>query len=1287
MHVAEVKTSSTANKTIQKKRQPFFSKEGESGFFSKLGENTNSFFSPATIQPMLTIGQPNDKYEVEADTMADKVVRRKPIFESDRELPGDEVQTKPIGIPSLQTQCTECEEEEKLQRKEDGAIEKDLELQAKSSPTPNPEPPDDEENIQAKSEILQNANPDLENRLSSSKGGGSTLSPELQTSMGSAFGTDFNGIRVHTDSNAVQMNKGLNARAFTHGKDIYFNEGKYDINGSGGKHLLAHELTHMVQQGATQFEPKQDEEVIIEGTSDNTEDKLLGNEVSDPAIDENTQDRPQEAQESENHENNEEKKIEKETETELEAEASTDDLESAETFEAQKEVLEEESIESTEGTETITGEAAEADAEAAPIEGNLARDKNPDIEAWQAQVNSATNNIEAPSLGNAEDVGNAARAEGEQVVAQRRGRRPYYSSEIRNRVPEPPEAEPQPLFEPEEEPLINQELQNVDIASNRLLPDQTMPTLVPTPRGTVPRLGDSIQQVRQEEAERQAALQELQEAGETDANPTEGEQQVEALREQQGESLDAENAEAEAEPVVLQDEPQRQTPLPGQLRQSISSVIARLMADLGGEAERMLGGIRSSNYGGKLELEYPEIGNEFLPTLRETLETRLRLVAEQAGIANEDLEAKIEERRTELAEEQAAHQESVEGAATENTSDLQEEGQDELNEIATTRGAMNRQAEQELEAANGSENPEVIRAKRDRVIGRINQVTGQQNVAYEQAKIRREQQLGQAQQQQVSAYRAAVERDVQAIRNEPDETLSVSQKSLMESTSRFWGAARENTLRETFRVLNAQNRTAAEAYKKNLGEVAEEARTTIRNWANEKLGETTSWWESLYQQYQDWRAQAAAETQAWEVEKAGETRDQLVGDFAILTQMQARYGDTIDRETFDNIQGLSDAQKAVLEAYYFGEGERGNSIAAVAEGLRVRVADQHREEILTAFKTELETRPAKEWEKLANVAQGENSAFDPFKISQDLRHAMFGGLTGWGTDEDLIFSSLGGLSPLEGIIVRKCYSSTYHGANLDSDLRSELSGAEHTRASAQLSGNEILADAAALREAMDGWGTDEDTVMQTLRGKPEEERRRLIEVYRNQYGVDLNTELDDEMSGLELERADALMDGDVARADALGIEYAMDGAGTDEAAIEATYQNIRQDVEAQASREGWNTRQMEEEIARRNLQVEASYNTRFGNNWQPGDESTLRQAFQEELSGSELDLANALGDNDLIRADAARIAVEADGVFSTSDNVVNGVLRNQYERSLEEIRRDEWPAMQEDLDRRAKVGS
>ncbi len=258
MKTAEIKSSSSASNLIQAKRQPFFTKEGQGSFFSKFYKTPPSFFSLATIQPKLTIGQPNDKYEVEADAMADKVVQR--LSTNNNLFPSGMTD----GNNTIHTKCAECEEEHKLRKKED------MELSLKPIFESNGESPEDnlqmksleshfvqtkcsncegEEIVQAKSEEESSINTrTLESNLNDSNGNGRPLSPQIRNSMGSAFHADFSRVRVHTDNQAVQMNKELKAQAFTHGNDIYFNQAKYNTNSTSGKHLLAHELTHTIQQ-------------------------------------------------------------------------------------------------------------------------------------------------------------------------------------------------------------------------------------------------------------------------------------------------------------------------------------------------------------------------------------------------------------------------------------------------------------------------------------------------------------------------------------------------------------------------------------------------------------------------------------------------------------------------------------------------------------------------------------------------------------------------------------------------------------------------------------------------------------------------------------------------------------------------------------------------------------------------------------------------------------------------------------------------------------------------------
>lgn len=91
--------------------------------------------------------------------------------------------------------------------------------------------------------------PGFGDRLAAGAGRGDAIEPGTRGFMESAFNADFSGVSIHTGPEAAQMSNSIGARAFTHGNDIYFNEGEYGPETEEGKHLLAHELTHTLQQG------------------------------------------------------------------------------------------------------------------------------------------------------------------------------------------------------------------------------------------------------------------------------------------------------------------------------------------------------------------------------------------------------------------------------------------------------------------------------------------------------------------------------------------------------------------------------------------------------------------------------------------------------------------------------------------------------------------------------------------------------------------------------------------------------------------------------------------------------------------------------------------------------------------------------------------------------------------------------------------------------------------------------------------------------------------------------
>lgn len=262
----------------------------------------------AFIQPKLTVGKPGDTYEVEADKAADQIVARGndtttpffPATPSIQKNSEEDVQQQPIVEPivpgvqlkkesylqkvedeEIQKVEEESSEESELQMvtdKEHGqelAVENTLQTKEITPTLPNIQKVSQDEIQQKEEEDIQEkedeevqtlqkqssgddstVSPSVENTLQSSKGGGSPLDNDTRSEMESGFGADFSGVRVHNDSTAVQMNQQLGAQAFTNGSDIYFNEGNYNPGNDSGKHLLAHELTHTVQQGAADVQRK-----------------------------------------------------------------------------------------------------------------------------------------------------------------------------------------------------------------------------------------------------------------------------------------------------------------------------------------------------------------------------------------------------------------------------------------------------------------------------------------------------------------------------------------------------------------------------------------------------------------------------------------------------------------------------------------------------------------------------------------------------------------------------------------------------------------------------------------------------------------------------------------------------------------------------------------------------------------------------------------------------------------------------------------------------------------------
>ncbi|MCK5317901.1 MAG: DUF4157 domain-containing protein, partial [Anaerolineales bacterium] len=156
---------------------------------------------------------PGDKYEQEGDRILEQVMRMPEPQEVSQE------------DPHIQRVCEGCEGEELLQTKEKSG-----------------------QNAETTS--------DLESRINAIRGGGQPLAESERAFYEPRFGYDFSRVRLHNSPEATQMARAMNAKAFTSGQDIVFGVGQYIPETSTGKKLIAHELTHVVQQSGNEVRPK-----------------------------------------------------------------------------------------------------------------------------------------------------------------------------------------------------------------------------------------------------------------------------------------------------------------------------------------------------------------------------------------------------------------------------------------------------------------------------------------------------------------------------------------------------------------------------------------------------------------------------------------------------------------------------------------------------------------------------------------------------------------------------------------------------------------------------------------------------------------------------------------------------------------------------------------------------------------------------------------------------------------------------------------------------------------------
>src|SRR5665648_5875 len=249
---AEKSSHTTSTAEHQKSSQPFFAKAGGGDFFTPVRNS-----SAPSVQSKLTVNKPGDKFEQEADKMADKVMRMPAPAPPEKEekvqratLPEEKVQKATLPEEKIQKATLPEEKiqkatlpEEKVQKKEEEKVQKanlpEEKIQKK-----------EEEKLQRKGGDGTSAvASDTQSAIKSKTSGGQPLSSEARSYMEPRFNADFSNVRIHNDPESARLSNQLSARAFTYQNHVFFSRDQYQPGTSEGKQLLAHELTHTIQQG------------------------------------------------------------------------------------------------------------------------------------------------------------------------------------------------------------------------------------------------------------------------------------------------------------------------------------------------------------------------------------------------------------------------------------------------------------------------------------------------------------------------------------------------------------------------------------------------------------------------------------------------------------------------------------------------------------------------------------------------------------------------------------------------------------------------------------------------------------------------------------------------------------------------------------------------------------------------------------------------------------------------------------------------------------------------------
>lgn len=858
------------------------------------------------------------------------------------------------------------------------------------------------------------------------------------------------------------------------------------------------------------------------------------------------------------------------------------------------------------------------------------------VAAWQDRQVKKVEKLEAPPVPDADRYVTTYRA------ATTKARELTDSEKLR--LIESAEKAVKPVDQPEDAPKypdpdeFAEAHKLVQAKTNQKLPEQTLPSLEPTPLGNLPEVGMYL---RRDQADQLHIMKETVDSkGKSTTvevkivadtakktkddkvleirtpKPSQLQKGVDALKELQekGKKKGIElKAKGLPKGITISDDRRLGPPaVPKFAQVDIGTIIAKVFVLEATYADQIVEEARAAFAKGTLD---PGDVSSFAAGEKTAVDGELRKIQKAAKITDEQLKTKTDAEEAKLKADVKAKNDQKEEAAVAAKDALAQKGKTLGLDIEDLADGLVRAIDDKEAMTKGGFERKEIEKKRDAAKEESDKRVEDWRGEYDRMGKRRVEQLQEAGGKEMRAYDAAAEID----RRQIDLQLGVKSPSARVANdpnykpTDDWLTQIKKELGVDIGKLIAKARDTAKRFKEEVSEAGDQADTLIDKWAKDRFDKERSWWDRLIRAILEWLAPAKKSAKEWKTTNTEDNTTNLSNDMLWLQKARIAHWTELDEETIKSSKQFTEEQKAMLLSLKRGA----DAPTALAASLVSRLSQQHRPELHRQFEEKVMTFT--DGMKVQKIGFGQGGQTEEHYAERRAKAIYLAGAGMTGTDEKTIFDSLTGLTKIQGRAVELVYEQVYPKRNLRDDLREEMYdvgeqawGTTHDwdKSVALLEGNGAKAAAVDLQEAMHGGflnlgaGTDEKVVWDTLKGKTPGEIAEIKRQYRAMTGrdliVDVHGELDDGWSTPhDRERFDAIVAGDVERARAIEADSAMRGSSffgifSDRKGVESVFKDIKTEVEREAEEKGWDSERTKREIAARWAAFDKKYEEVYG---------------------------------------------------------------------------------------------